>query len=236
MSVADSALGADAAKAEGKRLRDRYGALFLALVVVFFFEGIAPEGSAKDAIVTVLIAGALAIAFQAAGMHGRGLRISLLLIATLMVGVVVAQLTGHDRVVTGVTRLANALLVLAAPIAIVIGVRRSLRRNLAVTIEVVLGALCFYLLVGLFFAFVYGAVNNLGGSPFFADGLASTSARNVYYSFTTLTTTGYGDVTARSNLGHTLSNLEMLVGQIYLVTVVSVVVGNLRPRRREGSV
>ena len=65
--------------------------------------------------------------------------------------------------------------------------------------------------------------------------LASTTARNLYYSFTTLTTTGYGDVTARSNLGHTLSNLEMLVGQIYLVTVVSVVVGNLRPRRREGS-
>ena len=103
-------------------------------------------------------------------MHGRWLRVSLLLIATLMVGVVVAQLTGHDRVVTGVTRLANALFVALAPVAVVIGVRRSLRRNLAVTIEVVLGALCLYLLVGLFFAFLYGAVNNLGGSPFFASG------------------------------------------------------------------
>ena len=61
--------------------------------------------------------------------------------------------------------------------------------------------------------------------------VSSTTAHNVYFSFTTLTTTGFGDLTARASLGHTLSNLEMLIGQIYLVTVVSIVVGNLRPRR-----
>jgi Ion channel len=232
MSAADSASGADAAEAaEGRLLRERFGLLFLALVVVFFVEGIASEGALKDATITFLVSVALAISFQAADMPRRRLRRFILLVALVMAAVIVAQVTGHDRVVTGVTRLANGMLVALAPIAVVIGVQRSLRRRQAVTIEVVLGALCFYLLVGLFFAFLYGAINDLGGNPFYASKAASTSAHNVYFSFTTLTTTGFGDLTARSNLGHTLSNLEMLVGQIYLVTVVSVVVGNLRPRR-----
>jgi hypothetical protein len=54
----------------------------------------------------------------------------------------------------------------------------------------------------------------------------------LYYSFTTLTTVGYGDFTARTNLGHTLSVSEALTGQIYLVTIVSLVVANLGRRRR----
>ena len=61
----------------------------------------------------------------------------------------------------------------------------------------------------------------------------STIANCLYFSFTTLTTVGYGDLTAASNLGHTLAMSEALVGQIYLVTVVSLIVGNLGLRRRE---
>ena len=49
----------------------------------------------------------------------------------------------------------------------------------------------------------------------------------MYFSFTSLTTLGYGDFTARTNLGHTLSVSEALVGQIYLVTIVSLIVANL---------
>ena len=45
-----------------------------------------------------------------------------------------------------------------------------------------------------------------------------------------MTTVGYGDYTARTNLGHTLAITEALVGQIYLVTVVAAIVGRLVPR------
>lgn len=86
-----------------------------------------------------------------------------------------------------------------------------------------------YLLVGLMFAFVYVAIQNLGGGPFFASGAAATSPRSLYFSFVTLTTVGYGDFTARTNLGHTLSVTEALLGQIYLVTVVAVIVSHLAP-------
>jgi hypothetical protein len=91
--------------------------------------------------------------------------------------------------------------------------------------------LCLYLLLGLLFAFAYVAVQNLGGAPFFANGAAANSDRSVYFSFVTLATVGYGDYTARTNFGHTLSVTEALLGQIYLVTVVATIVSRLSPRR-----
>jgi hypothetical protein len=139
-----------------------------------------------------------------------------------------------DHTAQGFGRVANAALVALAPPTIAIGVVRSLRKYGAVTVQAVLGALCLYLLAGMFFAFIYGAVNNLGGDPFFANGVDATPARSVYFSFATLTTVGYGDLTARTDVGHTLAVTEALLGQLYLVTVVSVGVANLVPRRRLG--
>jgi len=97
-------------------------------------------------------------------------------------------------------------------------------------VTVVAGVLCLYMLLGMFFSFVYVAIQNFGGAPFFANGAAAVSSRSLYFSFVTMTTVGYGDYTARTNLGHTLAITEALVGQIYLVTVVTVVVGRLVPR------
>ena len=132
------------------------------------------------------------------------------------------------------TRIANGLLVLLAPPAVVVGVLRSLRSKQAVTLEAVFGVLCVYILVGMLFAFVYGAIDRSGGDPFFSGGASATVAHCLYFSFTSLTTVGYGDFTARSNLGHTLAVSEALVGQIYLVTIVSLLVANLgRGRQRE---
>jgi hypothetical protein len=54
----------------------------------------------------------------------------------------------------------------------------------------------------------------------------------VYYSFTVLTTTGFGDYTAAKPLGHALAVLEMLIGQLYLVTVIGILVGNFVGQRR----
>ena len=46
-----------------------------------------------------------------------------------------------------------------------------------------------------------------------------------------MTTVGYGDYTARTNVGHTLAVSEALFGQIYLVTVVAALVARVVPRR-----
>jgi hypothetical protein len=215
-----------------RKVDQRYGALLLVLVASFGIQGIAPAGSGWRAIVTVLLGSASLIAFRAASMPVGRFRLAAAGVAAVVAAALVALLAGDSELASAFTGLANAVLVGLAPPSIVIGVVRSMRTHGAVTLQVLFGALCLYLLVGMFFAFVYTAIDQIGGDPFFADGIEATPARSIYFSFTTLTTVGYGDLTAGTNLGHTLSVTEALVGQIYLVTVVSVVVANLVPRRR----
>ena len=239
MPAADSAPGlplpagppsADADARAGARRRMRYGLLLLALTASFTVEGIA-EGTAAQAVVTTLLGVTLLLAFWAGGMPRRRLRRAAIPVAAIVLAVDIALIADQGQVVHGLTRLASGLLVALAPPAIVVGVLRTLRSERAVTVDVVFGALCLYLLAGMFFAFVYGAIDNLGGNPFFEQGEVATASRYLYFSFTTLTTVGYGDFTARTNLGHTLAVIEALVGQIYLVTVVATIVGNIGSRR-----
>ncbi|MCL2768523.1 MAG: ion channel [Solirubrobacterales bacterium] len=102
-----------------------------------------------------------------------------------------------------------------------------------VTIQAVAGALTSYLLIGLLFALIVRFVVAAGSGHYFAQSSGShvTLSEEIYFSFTTLTTTGYGDLTPTTNVGRMLSVLEMLIGQIYLVTVIGLLIGNLRRAR-----
>jgi hypothetical protein len=211
--------------------RQRYGMLLVALLATFLFEGIAQPGDLERVIGTVLVGATLMLALYAGEMPPRRMRIASVIILVVVVGVVVASLASNGRTVIGLVAIANGLLVVCAPPVVVLGVLRNLRATGSVTVTVVAGVLCFYLLVGMFFAFAYTAIQYLGGAPFFAGGSAATSARSVYFSFVTLSTLGYGDYTARTNLGHMLSVTEALLGQIYLVTVVAVIVSRLAPKK-----
>ena len=205
--------------------------LLLALFATFFFGGIAQPGELQRVIGTILVATTLMLALYAAEMPPRRMRIAVAIILAVVIGVVILSVAGKGRTAIGIAAIANALLVMLAPPAVAIGLLRNLRTTGTVTVTVVAGVLCLYLLLGLFFAFIYTAIQNLGGAPFFANGAAATSDRSVYFSFVTLATLGYGDYTARTNLGHTLSVTEALLGQIYLVTVVATIVARLAPRR-----
>ena len=217
-----------------RRARERYGLLLAVLIASFVVQGTAPTSDVWRGVVTVLLGAALILSFLAADMPARRLRIAGLLVASVVGAALLALLIGLNEAELGFTAIANALLVALAPPSIVAGVIRSLRAHHVVTVQVLFGVLCLYLLAGMFFAFVYAAIDQISGDPFFAGGQAATPARSIYFSFATLTTVGYGDLTAASNVGHTLAVTEALLGQIYLVTVVSVVVANLVPRRFSG--
>jgi hypothetical protein len=213
-----------------RKSSQRYGILLLALFATFIFEGVATPSDPSRVVGTILAGATLMLALYAAELPSRRIRVASVVILAIVAGIVVASLAEGGRTIVGIAAIANALLVGLAPPSVVLGVFRNLRATGAVTVTVVAGALCLYLLVGLFFAFVYTAIQNLGGGPFFASDVAATSDTSVYFSFVTLTTVGYGDFTARTNLGHTLSVTEALLGQIYLVTVVATVVSRLVPR------
>jgi hypothetical protein len=109
---------------------------------------------------------------------------------------------------------------IGAPIAIV----RRLSHEKVVNLQVLAGALCLYLLIGLFFTFVYSIINAVDTQPLFAQQASASSANITYFSFVTLTTTGYGDLTLRGDGPRMLAITEALLGQLYLVSAVALVV------------
>jgi hypothetical protein len=105
----------------------------------------------------------------------------------------------------------------------------------AVTGQSIYGAVSAYLLIGLMFAAFYAAISKGHGGHFFADGQPGNSQTFQYFSFTTLTTLGYGDFTAAGSDGRALAVMEALTGQVFLATLVARLVAAFRaPAGRRG--
>lgn len=94
----------------------------------------------------------------------------------------------------------------------------------------ILGAVCGYLLLGLMWSLLYAAVETLAPGSFAlaaGDSESSDVKRSAlgYYSFVTLSTVGYGDITPATPLARTLSWIEAVTGQFYLAVLVAGLVG-----------
>jgi Ion channel len=227
--VPPSSVPADA-DAGSRAVTVRYGLLLVTVFISLGVQGIVPPSGVEQVAVAALAGASLLLACRAAELGGRLVAVAAVAAAIVVALSVVRALGGG--VGEGAARLMNAVLVAFGPPAVALGVLREVRATGHVRLQAVMGVLALYVLLGMLFAFVYGAIDLLGGDPFFASGDAATTSRCLYFSFTTLTTVGYGDFVARSDLGHTLAVFEALLGQIYLVTVVSVLVSNLgRPAR-----
>jgi len=214
-----------------KRMDGRYGLLFLATVASLFVQGMVSPSSLQQVVVTGLAGATLLLAFRAAGVSRLVLRI-VATVAAAALAISILRAAGGG-VGEGAARTMNAALVACGSPAIAVGLVRDLRATGVVDLRTLFGVLSLYMLVGMAFGFAYGAIDRFGGDPFFAGGQAASVAHCLYFSFTTLATVGYGDFVARSNVGHTLAVFEALIGQIYLVTIVSLIVSNLRRPRRD---
>jgi hypothetical protein len=114
-------------------------------------------------------------------------------------------------------------------------IARSAIRRRVIDVRTIMAALCIYVLLGMLWAFVFGAIGNITSTAFFVQQAHPANADYLYFSFITQLTVGYGDLTAASNLGRACAVLEALIGQIYLVTVVAVLVTRLVPRDQQPS-
>jgi hypothetical protein len=103
-------------------------------------------------------------------------------------------------------------------------VARDMFQRRVVDIQTVLGALSLYILVGFFFASMFSLTADAGSGPFFSRGDDGTPADHLYFSLTTLTTTGYGDLAAVAGVGRAFAVFEVVLGELYLVTVIAILV------------
>jgi Ion channel len=202
------------------------------LMITFSFLAAAPHETWTDPVRVALTGGTLLLTLSTTPqIHARVVWLARGLVVVALVSSL-ATLNASADASTGASAILTALLVAVMPPVIVMGVKDQP----SVNAQSVFGAICIYILLGLFFSVVYGAIGALGSSPFFASGVEGTSNDFLYFSFVTMTTTGYGDFTAASALGRTLAVTEALLGQLYIVTVLALIVtrfsGAVRRRER----
>ena len=96
-----------------------------------------------------------------------------------------------------------------------------------VTRDLIIGAAVVYLFMALMWTFIFVVVEILHPGSFnLPEGQGIEASRQfVYYSFVTLTTLGYGDITPITSMAKSLCILEAVIGQLYLVVMVAWLVG-----------
>jgi Ion channel len=207
----------------------RYGVVFALVSVLLVFLIVSPSADWSRAVALLLEGSALAVvvATSRARRAVRRTRVAAagLGTAALVIGVATGALSAEAAF------LASGLLAWAIPLALIGGLMRLVRER-GVTLQAVAGALTIYLLVGLAFASIIGFVAHVDDAPYFTQGTDASQGDRVYFSFTVLTTTGFGDLTAATPVGHALAVVEMLLGQLYLVTVIGVMVSGFVGSRR----
>lgn len=209
--------------------RHSFGIVFGLIVVTAIFQLSVPDTELTRLIRVALQAVVTMAALRAAGAHVRMLRGSLIVVS-VMVAISFVGLVAPSELTTTVQRVLLFSLIALTPVAILAGVVRELREDKRVTVQTVYCGLCIYLLFGTGFAVLFSAIEDIGNTPFFTTVSDGTPADFLYYSLATLTTTGYGDFVAATEFGRAMSVTEALIGQMYLVTVLAVIVSNVRGR------
>ena len=211
-----------------------YGVALILLIVSIFLVMAFPNGTVPDAIALVIQMFALIACLRAAETSPRLVRLfEILVVAAVLIGLT-PWVWGGD-VEKDLVRGATFLLVFTALPSIAIGLIRQLKRDQTVTIRTVFGALCTYMLLIISFASAFAIVDLVQDQNFFDEGAEYDQFGDfVYFAVTTITTLGIGDLTPATDFGRSLTGMLTLIGQIYLVTVVALIVGNLGRKTRSG--
>jgi Ion channel len=208
---------------------DSYGLVLLLIVVTYVLSATITAAWAVSLILFVQIA-TIWVTLHASQARRRLREVTSGLLVVSAAVAILHLFTPTEPAGNGGIAVLSGLLYVAAPIIIV---RRLVLRR-TVDTQTVLGAIATYLMIGMSFAFSYRALGALQADPFFGPQGDGTFSQDLFFSFTTLTTTGYGDLIPAANPGQTLAVLEMLTGQLFLVTAVAKVVTTWRPGPSRG--
>jgi hypothetical protein len=207
-------------------LADSYAVVLLLVMVTYIVSVSVTETRAASIVLTVQLA---TVWFTLRTSHARRLVRRLADVVLCLAGAVaIVSFFAHNpgNELGGVFAVC-CLLYLIAPFSIV----RDLVLRQEIERETLLGAVAAYLLIGMFFAFAYKAAGELGSVPFFGTGGHGTLSQDLFFSFVTMTTLGYGNLVPAANPGQTFAILEALVGQLFLVVAVGKTISTMTPKR-----
>lgn len=207
-----------------ERVRDAFG-LVLVLVLTTYVLGSLLGNNSWSAFVLCLATSATSVvALTSANVPHRLVRAAFWLAALTILLTLVAAVSGAELWLNLATVVQICLLAVAM-VAVLVRVLTTAEVNL----RTILGAISFYTVLGLIFSFVYDAIARVGSGDFFANHATIHHGDFLFFSYTTLTTTGYGNLVPAGQPGKMIAGLEMMFGQIFLVTLVAGLVSLWRP-------
>lgn len=208
----------------------RYVIVFvLVLAIIMVSIALPPDNSGRGLLMIALTALTLVVAVWLSGTTAWTPRIAVGLVIFAAVAAACSWLIPGVKDEVGVaTRLVVLSVVMVLPLVIGEGAYRSMKQD-GVTLGVVFGAIANYLLIAVGFAVIYAITSDIETAPFFAGMKVMKFGYFpdfMYFSVVTQSTVGYGDFVPATGAGRAFASVQALMGQLYLVSVVAIVVGN----------
>lgn len=212
-------------------LGGKFGALLVALMVLLLYSPLAAEGWLWDLGMAVMVSGVLIAAMEAASPGPRAFRIGVALaIIDFLSGRVVAHFGVRWLVV------AQAMLWIATLVYVIVAILNRVFTQRNVAVSTLQAALCVYLMIGMLWVYLYMLVSLVHPNSFRVQGVlherwtdeASRRAellKLIVFSYSTLTSSGLGDLTTATPFASICANIEALTGQVYLAVVIARLVG-----------
>ena len=197
----------------GVPIRERYGLMLLLILGGYILSGVGTSRFVLS-LDSILWATLLLAALWSPGVPKRLRRVGLLatlvvLLTTLSLGLVASEPAAGWRL----------LLVAVAQVSAMLAILNRIARHEHVTFQTVMGGVASYALIAFVMAAVFHSLALLTGT----NSLNGVSAAGdyIYFSFVTLTTLGYGDITPATEIAKRLAAVEAFVGQVFLITLVA---------------
>jgi hypothetical protein len=213
-----------------ERIENEFGLVLVLVLAAYVIASVAPYSASRpvlNATATSLIA---IVALAAAAAHPTIIRWAGWLAVAAVALAVVAAAT-DEGLIRGLTALILVVLLVAAASTLL----RAVLREREVRFGTILGAISVYIMLGLLFTFLYYGIDQVQSEPFFRDAAGADPDNLLFFSLTTLTGTGYGDLVPAGQPGKMFAGLEMLVGQMFLVILIAGLVSLWRPQVGLGS-
>lgn len=217
-----------------ERVRDEFGLVLILVLTTYVLTSLLSNRGWSAVVLTVATSATSIVALTSSHARPRLVR-SALWLALLTIGLAAIAAATDEHTFLNLASAIQILLLAVAMGAVLLRVVTTAE----VSSRTILGAISVYTVLGILFTFLYGTIERVQGGSFF-EGIPHPAGSDfIFFSYTTLTTTGYGNLVPGGQPGRMIAGLEMMIGQIFLVTLVAGLVSLWRPgeavrRRRAG--
>lgn len=207
-----------------ERASDAFGLVLVLVLLTYVLLSLLDNRGWSAVVLTMASSATSIVALTSSHAKHRFVRAVVWLSALTVALAAIAAATDTRVLLNAATTIQIVLLAVAMA-----AVLRRVVSTAEVRSRTILGALSVYTVFGILFTFLYGMVDRIQGGAFFEGHPDPAGSDFLFFSYTTLTTTGYGNLVPGGQPGRMFAGLEMMVGQIFLVTLVAGLVSLWRP-------